>query len=157
MPGKKSSISYIFADSAAPLPPTSKIVRPPVPHRERHDFKGDAMREYINDLEMRMVGHMRKHAPHWVDKESNRVHWRWTRPALNHPAPHGSTPRDVRQDARDYAAALVKERLVAKMGRLNDIRVARYLGGYKQVDPLHLIFHDRTTDLRKAMKQKPEM
>lgn len=132
----------------------ASIRRPPVPERANGDLGGEALASYINGLESRLIDHMRKHAPRWHDKETRSILNRWHVPQASHPAPSWAAPRDTVKDARDYAATLLKERLTAKMRVLGDIRIARYLGGHKQVDPLHLIFHEKSTVLDNKFKQK---
>ncbi|WP_143530394.1 hypothetical protein [Rhizobium sp. RU36D] len=132
----------------------ASIRRPPVPERANGDLSGEALARYINDLERRMIDHMRKHAPRWHNNETKAILKRWNVPQASHPAPNWAAPRDTVRDARDYAATLLKERLTSKMKTLGDIRIARYLGGHKQVDPLHLIFHDKSTVLDKKFRQK---
>lgn len=128
--------------------------RVPVPQRAEADYAGETMARYINGLEARMVEHMRKHVTHWQNNETRKILRRWSMPGANHPAPSWATPRDVLAEARDYAATLLRQRLASRMGKLGDIRIARYLGGHGEVDPLHLIFHNRSTRLDLKNKQK---
>ncbi|PWE55007.1 hypothetical protein DEM27_16250 [Metarhizobium album] len=128
--------------------------RPSVKQRADGDLTGDALVAYINGLESRMIQHMRKSAPVWHSRETRKILERWNAPHANHPAPNWAVPRDTIKEARDYAALLLKERLTARMEKLGDIRIARYLGGYKQVDPLHLIFHEKSTSLHQKYKHK---
>lgn len=131
------------------------LARPSVPERAKGlDYTDKTMARYINGLEARLIDHMRKHAPRWQNKEAARVLATWHRPAANHPAPSWAASRDAMADAHDAAAALLRERLVARMGKLGDIRIARTLGGYKQADPLHLIFHNRSPVLSNRLKHK---
>jgi hypothetical protein len=131
------------------------LARPSVPERAHgRDFSGKTMARYINGLEARLIDHMRKHAPRWQGKEAARVLDRWHRPAANHPAPSWAVSRDAMADAHDAAAAILRERLVARMGKLGDIRIARTLGGYKQADPLHLLFHNRSPAMPNRLKHK---
>lgn len=135
-----------FARAASPTLDTDRhLARPSVPERTKGlDYTDKTMARYINGLEARLIDHMRKHAPRWQNKEAARVLNTWHRPAANHPAPSWAASRDAMADAHDAAAALLRERLIARMSRIGDIRIARTLGGYKQADPLHLIFHNRS-------------
>lgn len=147
-------------DSALPSPASDfsrdrHLRRPGVPQRGRADYSGEMMDRYINGLDARLIDHIRKHAPQWHQQETRRILLRWSVPAADHPAPSWAMPRNVQAEARDYAGQLVRERIVAKMRRLHDIRVARTLGGYGQVDPLHLLFHKRSAEL--AKKNNPKM
>ena len=129
--------------------------RLPAPQRGQADYAGETMARYINGLEARLIDHIRQHAPRWHDAETGRALRRWSIPAANHPAPSWATPRDTLTQARDYAGELVRERIVARMRRVHDIRIARTLGGYGEVDPLHLLFHKRSAE--PARKIKPKM
>lgn len=129
--------------------------RPPVPQRERADYSGETMARYINGLDARLSDHIRRHAPRWHEQETRRILLRWSVPGADHPAPSWAVPRNVQADARDYAGQLVRERIVARMRRLHDIRIARTLGGYGEVDPLHLLFHKRSAE--PAKKNTPTM
>ena len=128
--------------------------RPPVPQRAQADYTGETMARYINGLESRLSDHIRRHASIWHGNETRRVLRRWSMPGANHPAPSWATPRDVLQDARDYAGQLVRGRIVTRMRALQDIRISRTLGGYGEVDPLHLLFHKRPDQPAKTLKQK---
>lgn len=162
MVGPHGSLVRIFTESADTVkllqPPSNDAVRfpkrPPVSERQTGDLSGDALSAYINGLESRLIDHMRRHAPRWHDRETRNVLNRWNAPQAKPPAPGWAAARDTVTEARDYAATLLRERLAAKMHRLGDIRIARYLGGYRQVDPLHLIFHDKSTALGKKFNQK---
>jgi len=112
------------------------------------------MARYINGLDARLIDHICKHAPRWHAQETRRILLRWSVPGADHPAPSWAMPRNVQADARDYAGQLVRERIVAKMRRLHDIRVARTLGGYGQVAPLHLLFHSPSTAPQQRNRQK---
>lgn len=148
------------ANAAAPssamrgFDPERHLRRPPVPQRATADYTGATMARYINGLDARLADHIRRHAPRWHDTETRRVLRRWSIPKADHPAPRWAAPRDKLKDARDYAGQLVRERIVARMRRLHDIRIARTLGGYGEVDPLHLLFHKRSAELSKKIRQK---
>lgn len=140
---------------AAPSPGTeSHLRRASVPQRAQADYSGETMARYINGLDARLIAHIRKHAPRWHDAETARVLRRWTIPKADHPAPSWATPRDVQADARDYAGQLVRMRIVAKMQRLHDIRVARTLGGHGEVDPLTPIFHGHSVASREMKPRR---
>lgn len=128
--------------------------RPPARERHRGDFSGEALSTYINVLETRLIDHMRRHAPRWHDRETRKILNRWNAPQAQHPAPGWAAARDTATAARDYAAVLVRDRLTARMHRLGDIRIARYLGGHQQVDPLHLIFHGKSIQLEATKPRK---
>lgn len=127
--------------------------RPSVPERAKADYTGESMARYMSGLEARLTDHIRAHAPRWHGDETRRVLRRWSMPGHNHPAPSWATPRDVLADARDYAGHLVRERIVARMRRVHDIRIARTLGGYGEVDPLHLLFHKRPGEVEEKIKK----
>lgn len=118
------------------------------------DYSGETMARYISGLEARMTAHFRKHAPDWHRKETQKILRRWSAPQPKAPAPRWAPPIDRQAEAQDYAAALLRERLRARMHRIGDIRIARTLGGHGQVDPLHLIFHDRSTVFKNKNRQK---
>ncbi|MCM2396147.1 hypothetical protein NBH19_08650 [Rhizobium sp. S95] len=157
-----ASLTRIFNASAdtsrilqKPSNQTGTVLRrPSVPERVNGDLSGEALARYINGLESRLIDHMRKHAPRWHNNETKTILKRWHAPQASHPVPSWAAPRDMVRDARDYAATLLKERLVSRMKTLGDIRIARYLGGHKQVDPLHLIFHEKSTVLDNKFRQK---
>ena len=131
------------------------LARPSVPERAKGlDYTGKTMAQYINGLEARLIDHMRKHAPRWQKKVAARVLQTWHAPTARHPAPSWAASRDAMADANDAAAAILRERLVARMGQIGDIRIARTMGGYRQADPLHLIFHNRSPAMPNRFKQK---
>lgn len=145
-----------FSRAASPTLDTDRqLARPGVPQRaEGRDLDGKTMARYINGLEARLVDHIRKHVPRWQQQESARVLNTWHAPTAKHPAPSWAAARDARADAADFAAALLRERVIARLQRLGDIRIARTLGGYKQADPLHLIFHNRSPALSNKIRPK---
>lgn len=145
-----------FQKPAADLPPEAHLRRPPVSARAAGaDYSGETMARYISGLEARMVVHLRKHAPHWHDRETRKILLRWSAPQFKPAAPRWAPIIDRQAEARDYAAALLRERLHSRMQKIGDIRIARTLGGYGQVDPLHLIFHGRTTAPQHRNRHKP--
>jgi hypothetical protein len=117
------------------------------------DYSGETMARYISGLEARLVSHLRKHSPRWHQKETSKILKRWSAPQPK-PAPRWAPPIDRQAEAKDYAAALLRERLRSRMHKIGDIRIARTLGGYGQVDPLHLIFHGRSTVFQSRKRQK---
>lgn len=158
----RSSLVRVFSQNAesakllqAPSNDTAQFPkRPPPEQRQRDDLSGDALTAYINGLETRLIDHMRRHAPRWHDRETRKILNRWNALQAQHPAPGWAAARDTATAARDYAAALVRDRLTIRMHRLGDIRIARYLGGHQQVDPLHLIFHGRSIQLEATKPRK---
>lgn len=143
-----------LADRSAPLANAGQASaqhprRPPVTQRNAADLRDEAMARYIGGLEARTIAHFRKHAPRWLRHETDKILLRWSAPQPK-PAPRWAPAIDRRSEARDYAAALLRERLRARMHRIGEIRIVRTLGGYGQVDPLALIFHDRSTVFREA-------
>lgn len=159
-PGMKASNdtrpAETFSRAASPTLETDRhLARPSVPERAKGlDYSGKTMGNYINGLETRLIDHMRKHAPRWQQKEAVRVLNTWHTPTARHPAPSWARAPDTRADAADYAAALLRERVISRLQRLGDIRIARTLGGYKQADPLHLIFHNRSPAISNKIKPK---
>ena len=145
-----------FARSASPTLDSDKhLSRPTVPERQKGlDYSDKTMARYINGLEARLIDHMRKHVPRWQQREAGRVLNTWHQPTAKHPAPSWATARNAMADAHDYAAALLRERLIARMSRIGDIRIARTLGGYRQADPLHLIFHNKSPALPNKIRPK---
>lgn len=101
--------------------------RAPVPQRGQADYSGAAMARYINGLDARLIDHIRRHAPRWHAQETGRILARWSAPGADHPAPSWAPPRNVQAEARDYADQLVRERIVARLQRLHDIRMVRTL------------------------------
>lgn len=143
-----------LADRTAPQAntghePAQHLRRPPVVERNASDLKDEAMARYIGGLEARTIAHFRKHAPRWLRHETDKILRRWSAPQPK-PAPRWAPAIDRQSEARDYAAALLRERLRARMHRIGEIRIARTLGGYGQVDPLALIFHDRSVVFRET-------
>jgi len=128
--------------------------RVPVPQRGEADYTGATMTRYIDGLDTRLADHIRKHAPRWHAQETRRILLRWSVPGATHPAPSWAPPRSVEADAREYAGQLVRERIVARLRRVHDIRIARTLGGYGEVDPLHLLFHGRMAGPSKKIRRK---
>ncbi|WP_127144442.1 hypothetical protein [Pelagibacterium montanilacus] len=90
------------------------------------DYAGETMARYVSGLETRLAVHIKKHAPNWLEKEKHKILNRWSAPQPK-PAPSWAPPPDREKDARDYANALLKERLRSRMQRLADIRIARTL------------------------------
>lgn len=130
--------------------------RPSVAERAKGmDYSGETMARYIGGLETRLASHLRKHAPRWHQRETEKILRRWSVPQAKPPAPSWAGAPDRKAEAQDYAAALLRERLRSKLHKITDIRIARTLGGYGQVDPLHLIFHDRSTVFQVKNRQKP--
>ena len=125
------------------------LKRVPVAQRSQSDFKDGAMVHYIGDLEARTIAHFRKHAPRWLQRETRKIMQRWSAPQPKL-VPQWAPAIDRQVEARDYAAALLRERLRTRMHKIGEIRIARTLGGYGQVDPLNLLFHDRATVLREV-------
>lgn len=130
-----------------------RLKRVPVGQRGQSDFKGDAMVRYIANVEARTIAHFSKHAPRWLNKETDKIMQRWSAPQPKL-TPQWAPAIDRQTEARDYAAALLRERLRTRIHRIADIRIARTLGGYGQVDPLNLIFHDRSTVFREPKNSK---
>lgn len=91
------------------------------------DYTGKTMVRYIDGLEARMLAHMRKHAPHWHRQETEKILRKWSVPQLPAPAPRWAPPIDRRAEAKDYAAALLNERLRTRMDRFAEIRSARLI------------------------------
>lgn len=154
---RDTSQTDMFSRPATPQPSDTDrhLKRPSVPERAKGlDYAGDTMARYIGGLETRLVDHMRKHLPRWQQQESLRVLNTWHAPGARHPAPSWAAARDARADAADYAAALLRERFTSRLQRLGDIRIARMVGGYKQADPLHLIFHNRAPAVSNRIKRK---
>jgi len=135
--------------------PNAFLRRPSVADRAKGmDYSGAAMARYVGDLETRMIVHLRKHALRWHQQETQKILRRWQVPQAKPPAPRWAQPIDRQAEARDYAAELLRERVRSRMHKIVDIRIARALGGYRQVDPLHLIFHDRSTVFKQRNRQK---
>lgn len=112
------------------------------------------MARYISGLEARLGNHIRKYAPRWHQQETDRILRRWSAPQLKPSAPRWAPPTDRSAEAREYAAVLLRERLRSRMHKIADIRIARTLGGYGQVDPLHLLFHSPSTAPQQINRQK---
>src|SRR5690606_28340210 len=122
--------------------------------RAGRDFSGETMARYLHGLEARMTDHIRRHAPRWHQRETQKILLRWSVPQMTPAAPSWAPPVDRQAQARDYAAALLQERIRSRMHRIGDIRIARTLGGHGEVDPLHLIFHGRSTALHNKKTQE---
>lgn len=143
-----------FQKSVADLPPEAHLRRPAVSMRAAGaDYSGETMARYISGLEARMAAHLRKHAPRWHDIEIRKILLRWSAPQLKPPAPRWAPRIDRQSEAQDYAAALLGERLRSRMHKIADIRIARTLGAYGQVDPLRLIY-GRSTAPQQGKRQK---
>lgn len=127
--------------------------RPPVPQRGQADYGGATMARYINGLESRLTDHISRHAPRWHAQETSRILARWAVPGAAHPAPSWAPPRNVQADARDYAGHLVRERIVARIQRLHDIRLTRTLADLGGVEPQPMRFHSQETAPSKKIRQ----
>lgn len=118
--------------------------RPTVPQRARgEDFSGEKMARYIGGLEARLAMHLHKQAPRWLERETQKVLLRWSAPQLTPSGPSWAPAIDRAAHAREYATALVAQRLRARMHRLGDIRLSRALDGSARIDPLHRTFEQR--------------
>lgn len=160
-PNSRNTIDGLFGHAAALNPKSSLhdaersssddvttdryLRRVPVPQRGQADYIGETMARYVNGLEARLVDHIRQYAPYWQAQETRRVLKDWSKPGLHHPAPSWASPRDVLAEARDYAATRLRNRVAAKLNRLNDIRVSRQLDRLVPADPLKQVFHNQST------------
>src|SRR5690606_26800850 len=99
------------------------------------DYTGETMARYLSGLETRLARHIQKHSTRWHEAETRKILRRWSVPQAKPPAPRWAPPPNREKDARDYAAALLRERLRTRMQRLADIRIARTLGDEAQVRP----------------------
>lgn len=134
--------------------PDASLRRPPVPQRTEADYKGDVMVRYIGGLQSRLVAHIERHAARWHAQEAHRILRRWVVPTADHPAPSWADQRDAVREARDYAASLLQERLVARLLRVHDLRVEYGLDLRMDASRLNRIFNNASPDLRKDFKHK---
>lgn len=139
-------------DAARSAAVENHLRRLPVPQRADADYTGETMARYITGLESRLTEHIRQHAPRWHAQETRRILHRWSMPGANHPAPSWAAPRDVQQDASDYAGHLVRTRIVSRMRRIHDIRIARTLASPGEADPLRRLFHKRSGEPERKIK-----
>lgn len=117
-----------FTASTAPVtPPDTALRRVPVQQRAQADYSGEAMNRYISGLQARLLAHVQRHAPAWQQRETRQILNRWQSPAFAPPPPAGVARRDRMQDASDYAARLVSDRIATRLMKLHDIAVSRRL------------------------------
>lgn len=114
-----------FARSAAP--PPENDATPMAMKRPPRDTPAEApaMRNYMVNLESRLVHHMQRHAKNWVDRETNTILRRWNAPILKVPSPRWAPPRDLVREARRYAEQLVMDRVQGRLKQFHTIRLAR--------------------------------
>lgn len=121
-----NSFRRAAANEAQSNQKTDTFLRRPSPRNrgEGGDYTGETMAGYINGLEKRMLAHLRKHSPRWHERETAKILRRWSAPQFHAPAPRWAPPIDRQAAARDYAAALLHERLRTRMDRFGEIRAA---------------------------------
>ena len=115
--------SPLFSETVRMDTPTMAIRRPPMPERQRSDYKPTHMADYLDGLERRMIRHLERHAPAWHKKEMARLITKWNSAALNHPAPHGAAPRNRLRDASDYAARKVEQRIAKRFDKIEAVKM----------------------------------
>jgi len=125
----RSSFQQAAASEESSQQGTDVFLRRPSPRNRAKgvDYTGKTMARYIDGLEARMLAHLRKHGPRWHQRETEKILRRWSAPQLPAPAPRWAPPIDRRTQAKEYAAALLNERLRARIDRFGEIRAAHLM------------------------------
>lgn len=147
----KFSMSALGAGSIADTP-SMAIRRPPVPERKQSDFGPSHMAGYLEGLERRLFRHLERHSPLWHRKETTKILNKWNSFSNNHPAPQGAVPRNLTQEAAEYAAHSVEDRIARRFRIIESVQI-RY-GLYDDSISGTMRRSQRRADLRDKMRYR---